>query len=227
MRHTTEVGEVIKVLEKRKWIVIIASILFMILGIIYSFFIATPVYRADTTLIVSGSERSKSDIDISTVSVNQMIAVTYGEIVKSRAVLEPVIAELKLDTNYEDFLEHVSAGAVGSTEILRISVKDESKQDAVLIADKITEVFIKEASRILKVDNTEVIDYAAATEHKVNKSALIIIIIATIAGSVMGMMLALVVDYQDNRLKTEEDIEKYLDLPVIGSIPNFKSIKKD
>ena len=43
----------------------------------------------------------------------------------------------------------------------------------------------------------------------------------------MGMMLALVVDYQDNRLKTEEDIEKYLDLPVIGSIPNFKSIKKD
>ena len=47
------------------------------------------------------------------------------------------------------------------------------------------------------------------------------------AGVVIGILLTLLIDYMDNTLKTEEDIEKYLNLSVIGSVPDFKVIEKD
>lgn len=226
MRHTMEVGELLNILAKRKWIVIVSSIIFLIIGIIYSLFLSTPMYRADTTLIVS-SPKGDLALDIGTISVNQKIVVTYGKIVKSRAVLEAVIDELNLDTSYENFLPMVSADPVDNTEILRISVKDKSRMQSVVIADKIAEVFKDEALRILKVDNIEVVDRAAATENTVNRSLLVIMILALMAGVVVGTLITLLVDYTDNTLKTEEDIEKYLNLPVVGSVPDFKEIEKD
>ncbi len=226
MRQTMEIEELLNVLTKRKWIVIVSAIIFMIIGIIYSAFLVTPTYRADTTLIVSGSN-SDLALDIGTISVNQKLVVTYGKIVKSRSVLETVIDELKLDTNYEQFLPKVSAEPVDDTEILRISVKDKNKNQAVIIADKIAEVFKKEAGRILKANNIEVVDRAASTENTINRSPVIIIILAIMAGVVIGILLTLLIDYMDNTLKTEEDIEKYLNLSVIGSVPDFKVIEKD
>ena len=226
MRQTMEIEELLNVLTKRKWIVIVSAIIFMIIGIIYSAFLVTPTYRADTTLIVSGSN-SDLALDIGTISVNQKLVVTYGKIVKSRSVLETVINELKLDTNYEKFLPKVSAEPVDDTEILRISVKDKNKNQAVIIADKIAEVFKKEAGRILKANNIEVVDRAASTENTINRSPVIIIILAIMAGVVIGILLTLLIDYMDNTLKTEEDIEKYLNLSVIGSVPDFKVIEKD
>lgn len=225
MRQTTEVGEIFKTMAKRKWIIIIITSIFMILGILYSFFIASPVYKAETTIIVSSAKDKDSNLDISNINVNQTIAVTYGVIIKSRAVLETVIDELNLDTNYEKFSPKVSSEPVGNTEVIVISVKDNDRKKAVIIADKITEVFRKEAIRILKVNNIEIIDSAAATEGTVNRSPLMNIILLTMAGLVFSVIIALIVDYRDNTLKTEEDVEKYLQLPLIGSVPNFKTLE--
>ena len=227
MRQTMEVGELFSIVAKRKWTIIVFATLFMILGIAYSIFLTTPIYRADTTLIVSGDKESNKDLDIGTISVNQMMAVTYGEIVKSRAVLETVIDELRLDIDYEEFLHNISSEPVGDTEILRIYVEDEDRGQAITIANKITEVFRKEARRVLKVNNIEIIDRAASSEDTVNRSPVINVALITMAGIVIGVLAALIVDYKDDTIKTEEDVEKYLGLSVIGTVPDFKTIEKD
>jgi capsular polysaccharide biosynthesis protein len=47
------------------------------------------------------------------------------------------------------------------------------------------------------------------------------IIIAFIIGLTLGTLIILAIEYFDNTVKTPEDVEKYLDLPVIGTIPIF------
>lgn len=227
-----EISELLEVLGKRKWIIALSTFLLALSGFSYSYFLDTPIYRADTTLMVNSSKGTVSAedpayIDVGRISVNQMIAVTYGEIVKSRAVLEPVIEELNLDMSYEDLLDSTVSEPVESTEIIRISVEAESRNDAVVIANKITEVFIEEVVRILKVNNVEIIDRAAATEEPVNMSPVLMTAMAAAAGLVLGIILALIVDYRDNTLKTAEDIEKNIGIPVIGSIPDFGKMKED
>lgn len=232
MRQTMELAELLEIMAKRKWIIIIAGVLSIVLGIAYSIFFATPMYKADTTLMVSSSKGTVSpdrstDIDVGTISVNQMIAVTYGEIAKSRSVLEPVISELGLDMSYEQLLSRITSEPIESTEIIRISVRAESRNDAVLIANKITEVFVEEVVRILKVNNVEIIDRAAASQSPVNTSPIVLIVISGLVGLVIGTLIALIVDYRDNTIKTAEDIEKQIGIPTIGAIPDFGKIKEE
>ncbi|WP_084655841.1 YveK family protein [Andreesenia angusta] len=233
LRQTMEISELLEVLGKRKWIVAFITVFTALAGFAYSYFLVNPMYRADTTLMVSSSKGTVSAddpasyIDIGRISVNQMIAVTYGEIVKSRVVLEPVIEELDLDMSYEELLDRTVSEPVEATEIIRISVEAESRNDAVTIANKITEVFVEEVVRILKVNNVEIIDRAAATEEPVNMSPVALTAIAAAAGVVIGILVALIVDYRDNTLKSAEDIERQIGIPVIGSIPDFGKMKED
>lgn len=232
LRQTMEIAELLEVLGKRKWIIALTAVIMAASGFAYNYFFVDPMYRADTTLMVSSSKGTVSAddptyIDVGRISVNQMIAVTYGNIVKSRVVLEPVIEELDLDMSYEELLERTVSEPVESTEIIRISVEAESRNDAVTIANKITDVFIEEVVRILKVNNVEIIDRAAATENPVNMSPIVLTALAAVAGTVLGVLVALVVDYRDNTLKTAEDIEKQIGIPVIGSIPDFGKMKED
>lgn len=227
-----EISELLEVLGKRKWIIAFTAVFMAVAGFAYSYFLVDPMYRADTTLMVSSSKGTVSSdnqsyIDVGSISVNQMIAVTYGNIVKSRVVLEPVIEELDLDMSYEELLDRTVSEPVEATEIIRISVEAESRNDAVTIANKITEVFVEEVVRILKVNNVEIIDRAAATEEPVNMSPVALTAIAAAAGVVIGILLALIVDYRDNTLKSAEDIERQIGIPVIGSIPDFGKMKED
>lgn len=222
--ETIELRELLEIILKRKWLIILLTIFFMIVGSVYSFFLVTPEYESYTTLMVNGSKgTSVSDIassfDLGSINLSQKLVVTYGEIVKSRIVLEQVIDRLGLDMTYNQLLSITTSRQVGSTEILKISVVREDPEEAALIANTIADVFVKEVMRILKVDNVETIDVAIPMYNPINVKTVLNIAISTVLGLMAGVFLAFVLAYLDQTIKTEQDVEKYLDLPVIGTIP--------
>jgi capsular polysaccharide biosynthesis protein len=189
----------------------------------------TPQYESYTTLMVNGSKgASVSDIassfDLGSINLSQKLVVTYGEIVKSRIVLEQVIDRLGLDLSYNQLLNIATSRQVGSTEILKISVINEDPEQAALIANTIADVFVKEVMRILKVDNVETIDVAIPMYSPINIRTVLNIAIATILGLMAGVFLSFLLEYMDQTIKTESDIEKFLGLPVIGMIPSHKHL---
>ena len=50
-------------------------------------------------------------------------------------------------------------------------------------------------------------------------------IIAALVGVMMSVCMILLLDYFDNKVKSVEDIEKYLELPVLGSVSEFEGEK--
>jgi capsular polysaccharide biosynthesis protein len=152
--------------------------------------------------------------------------VTYSEIVKSRIVLEAVIDRLDLDMTYSSLLSRITSSPVGSTEILKISVKDTDPVEAAEIANTISDVFIKEVMRILKVDNVETIDKAIPLNNPINVKLMLNAAIAFILGIMAGVFIIFILEMLDRTIKTAEDVEKHLGLPVIGSIFEFSSVKE-
>ena len=225
--ETIELRELLEILLKRKLLIILMTVLCTVAGGVYSVFLITPMYNAETTMMVNGAKNMTdiaSSLDIGSINLSQKLVVTYGEIVKSRIVLEQTIDSLKLDMTYEQLLRKTTAQQVGGTEILKIAVQDEDPAQAAIIANKISDVFVKEVMRILKVNNVETIDKAIPIEKPVNVKTALNTAIAMTLGLMMGVFTAFVLEYMDNTIKTENDVQKHLDLPVLGLIPDHDLI---
>lgn len=226
MEETIELRELFGIVLKRKWLIIIITLLSIVLGTVYSLYLVTPEYQSSTTLMVNGSKGlNAGDIaasfDLGSINLSQKLVVTYSEIVKSRIVLEQVISQLGLDYTYTELLRMTSAQQVGSTEILKISVTNVDPVMASDIANTISSVFIKEVMRILKVNNVEIIDAAIPMYKAINMRTTLNIAISAVLGVMLGVFLTFMLEYLDHTIKTEEDIEKYLGVSVIGTIPDY------
>ena len=221
MEETIDLREYFGIIKKRFWIIALITVIAAVVSGIISFFMLKPVYEAKSTLIVNTEKNEETQmITGDQFSVTQKLAVTYGEIIKSRAVLESVISNLKLDSEYEDLVEQITVSPVQDTQIISISVQDTNKQKARDIANEIPKVFTKEAKRITKANDIQVIDKAILPKDAVKPNKMMNIAIAAVLGMMIGLFIVFLIEYLDNKIKTPQDIEKHLGLSVIGVIPN-------
>ena len=223
MEETIDLREYFSIIKKRFWIIALITVVAMVVSGVISFFMLSPVYEAKSTLIVNTEKNEETQmITGDQFSVSQKLAVTYGEIIKSRAVLESVISNLKLDSEYEDLVEKITVSPVQDTQIISISVQDTNPKKARDIANEIPKVFEKEVKRITKANDIQVIDKAILPENPIKPNKIMNVAIAAVLGMMIGLFVVFVLEYLDNKIKTPQDVEKHLDLPILGVIPNEK-----
>ena len=187
---------------------------------VYSFFIAKPVYQAETTLIVKTEKtQGTNTVTSDQIKTTQQLAVTYGEIIKSRKVLDDVIKNLDLDESYGQLSGKISVSTVSDTQIIKVSVQDTNKSNAAKIANEIPKVFAKEAIRIADANGVEVIDKAQTPVNPVSPNKKMNILIAGVLGVMIGLFIIILIEFLNNKIKTPQDIEKELGLPLLGVIP--------
>ena len=221
MEETIDLREYFAIIKKRFWIILLITVIAAVISGLISFFVLKPVYEANSTLIVNTEKNEDTQmITGDQFNVTQKLAVTYGEIIKSRVVLEDVIKNLKLDTKYEELVNHITVSPVKDTQIISISVQDTNPKKARDIANQIPKVFAKEAKRITKTNDIQVIDKATLPNNPIKPNKVMNILIAFVLGAMIGLFIVFLLEYLDNKMKTPQDIEKYLGLSVIGVIPN-------
>ena len=119
--------------KKKIWLVMI-TIVFMILGAAYSYFLVKPDYKASTTLVLAKTNGKETDdmqsgnsITQTDVTLNQKLVSTYSEVVKSKTVIREVMKNLKIDDLDEEALrKEVTVTSVKDTEVIQISVTNEN-----------------------------------------------------------------------------------------------------
>ena len=223
MEETIDLREYFGIIKKRFWIIALITTIAIVVSGAISFFVLTPVYEAKSTLIVNTEKNEETEmITGDQFSVSQKLTVTYGEIIKSRSVLEAVIKNLNLDDSYEDLVNNITVSPVKDTQIISISVQDTNKEKARDIANEIPKVFKKEAKRITKANDIQVIDKAILPQNPIKPNKMMNMAIAAVLGAMIGLFVVFLIEYLDNKLKTPQDIEKYLGLSVLGVVPNEK-----
>lgn len=223
MEETIDLREYFAIIKKRFWIIALLAIISALISGVISFFMLKPVYEAKSTLIVNADKQAETQIVTGDqITVTQKLAVTYGEIIKSRIVLDDVIKNLKLENTYESLSGQITVSPVKDTQIISISVQDTNPQKARDIANEIPKVFKKEAKRITKANDIQVIDKAILPQNPIKPNKMMNMAIAAVLGAMIGLFVVFLIEYLDNKLKTPQDIEKHLGLSVLGVVPNEK-----
>ena len=91
-----DLKELFDFVKNKIGLLIIITVGICLLGCVYGLILQKPMYRSYTTVILSGTEQTITQSD---VTLNKNLVDTYAEIVKSRRVLDQVINELDLDSS--------------------------------------------------------------------------------------------------------------------------------
>lgn len=211
--------------SKKIYIVLITA-LALLLGFIYSFNIQKPMYKSYTTILLT-KESDASSITSNDILLNQKLVDTYREIITSKKVLGRVINNLNLDYTVGTLSNKVNVQSINDTEILKITVSDYDNRLARDIANEIAYVFHSEIVKLYNIQNIGIIDSAdlSITPYNVNTTKQLVI--SCLIGLVISFGAVFVAYYFDDTLKSAEEVENKLELPVIGKIPEFGGRKNE
>jgi len=228
MEETISLRELFQVLRKRLWLIVLITIIAATVSAVISFFVLTPVYESKTQILVNQAKSDEQLYNPQTVQTNVQLINTYNDIIKSPAILDKVIKELKLDGTAQTLSGQIQVTNAQDSQVAQIVVQDTSAKRATEIANTTASVFKKEVPKIMNVDNVSVLSKATLGESAspVKPQPLMNIVIAVVVGLMVGIGLSFLLEYLDNTLKTEQDIENLLELPVMGVITTIKDVPK-
>lgn len=227
-----DLKDVFSMLMSNIKLIVICTLIFSILGVIYIKFIKVAEYTSSATLILVSSRSSTYNDGTMTnsaaiatdLNVNSKLVSTYSDLIKTKTVLRKVEENLGIDPNYEDTLrKNISVTSKDDTELISISVTDTNQETAYKVAKEITKVFADEVEQIYNINNVHIVDEAEFPESPSNGNNLKEILIFAIIGIVVAIAYIFLKNALDTTVKDEEEIEKICSSHVLATIPEYNT----
>lgn len=220
MEETISLKELFQTIRKRLSLIILLAVIVVATVGVISFFFLTPVYSSTSQIIVNQSKSEQQTINSGEIQTNLQLINTYSVIIKTPAILDVVKEELKLDRSTGAINSQISVANEQNSQVVNITVQDTDPKMAADIANTVASVFQKEIVNIMNVDNVQILSPAVVSENQspVKPQPVLNMAIGLVVGLMLGVGLAFLLEYLDNTIKNEQDIEKLLELPVLGAI---------
>ena len=205
--------------KRAKMILVITLICGLISGVL-SYYVIKPTYQAQATIIVGKPQSIDKSQQYSDIIMYQNLVKTYSEIAKSRSVAEAAKSKLNFSITATDIQNSITVTAKEGTQILMIKAETQNAQEVVAIVNAVTTSLIEESKTVFPTGgDIQVMDNPQFPSAPVKPRKLLNIAIAILIGLMGSVGLAYMFEYLDRTIKDEEDVDKYLGLPVIGLIP--------
>ncbi|HHW5946530.1 TPA: YveK family protein [Staphylococcus aureus] len=220
MENSLDLSKFMKAIKKNWKLLLILPIIFMLIALLMTMFLMKPKYESNTQVLVNQKEK-KSELMAQEVQSNIQLVNTYSEIVKSPRILDEVAKKNK-KYSASEIKSMLTATTQAESQILNVNIESGSKKDAEKVANDIAKVFSDEIPDIMNVDNVTILSKANGTASKVSPSLIINLAIGLILGLILALIIIILKEIFDKRIRTEEDIERELNIPVLGSIQKIK-----
>ena len=152
----------------------------------------------------------------------QKLLQTYAEAVKTNEVIKAAIENTSSSLSVSDVKSDLTVIPISDTQILQIKYQNKNPQVAKRILGNITDEFIILAKELVPNGNVRVIEAVQLPENPVAPNKKMNIAIAFLLGLMVSVGVVFLLEYLDNTFKSKENLEKELDIPVIGLIPSFQ-----
>ncbi|XRG77820.1 Wzz/FepE/Etk N-terminal domain-containing protein [Rossellomorea sp. GAMAL-10_SWC] len=221
MEETISLQELFGVIKKRLIMIISITVVATVVTGVISYLFLTPIYQSSTQLLVNQKERQESTVyQYNQVQTNIQLINTYNVIIKSPTILNAVINQLDLNYSFAKLSNEVNIIGEKDSQVFTVSVQNSDPKQAQAIANTIAEVFQKKIKTIMSVNNVTVLAKADLGENpspiKPNKKLNIAIGFAV--GLMLSVGIAFLLEFLDNTVKTEKQLEELLELPILGVI---------
>ena len=229
-----DLKELFNIFWNKKTEIILITLIFMVIGVIYSYAYITPEYKSSTTLVLatlddesSSGQSSSSAITQTDLTLNSNLVSTYSELIKSKTVLREVISNLNInDIDEAELKDDITVSSVSNTEIIEIAVANKNADYSSKIANEIAKVFAEQVAEIYNINNVHVVDEAEVETVPYNINHTKDIVIFAFIGLVLAIIKILLANMLDNTVKAEQDVEKQTGLLVLAEIPEFDMTRR-
>ncbi|WP_019242614.1 MULTISPECIES: YveK family protein [Bacillus] len=234
MEESISLKEILLICKKRLLLILGITIFSLALCALITYFFIEPVYKGTTQILISKAKDNEALYEYNEVQTNLQLINTYNVIIKSPRILNLVKEELGLRLSTEELTKKITVESEEDSQVLNINVEDQNPEVAAGIANTIAKVFQENIVEIMNVDNVVILAKAAVDQHpiQVKPQPLLNMAISLVVGFMIGIGIAFILEYLDNSIKTEQDIEKLVDISVLGiistidqNVPEFNDVK--
>ena len=213
------ISEIIDAVKKRWKIIALTTVLATVVSRIFSFFVISPTYEASTKIFIGKEGAESEGYNSSDVSMYQNLIKTYSELIKTKDLVNKAIDNSQYDLSVNNVLNGITVNTLTGTQILQISYQSKSPSIAKNILESITNEFITKAEELVPNGNVKILESVELPKNPVAPNKTMNIAIAFILGMMVGFGIVFLLEYLDNTYKNKEQLEKDLDIPVLGVIP--------
>ena len=204
------------------WLILIVGLLTGAIAFAYSAFAIAPKYQSTTKVYILSKQGNDEKITTNDYQVANNLTKDFKEMIKSRTVLETVIKECNLPESYEALAGSVSVSNAQDTRIVGISVKDTNPTRAQYIANAVREVAAIHLQEVMDLEAVNVVEEANLPTKIVEPSKKKYTLIGFLIGAVITIAVLIIRYYLDDSIKTSEDVERYLGMTTLATIPMFE-----
>jgi capsular polysaccharide biosynthesis protein len=214
-------SDVLKVLRRYIWLLLIISILAAAFG--YFFSARQPkVYEASVTILVGQNQGLAENLNLTTAL--QEVANSMSKMISSRTVAEKVVADLGLEKSPEAVLGSLTAQPIQQTQLIEVTVNDNDPVQAAAIANGIGNAF---SELVQKTESSrsgltaQVWQSATVPTVPVKPTPVRNSILAFLFGLAVAVAIAFLLDRLDTRWRSVDEVEETIGLPILGVIPQM------
>ena len=220
-----DVFAMLKTLWKRKFSIVLVALVFAIAAFGYSAFLAKKEYQSTSRIyVVSRQNQDNNALTNSDLQAGSYLVKDYREIILSQNVLTQAIEELKLDMTPVELSKKISVSVPTDTRILSITAKDGDPKEAARIANGLRNVAAEKIISVTKVSDVTTLDEAEVPQSPSSPNIKRNVLLGFIAGAGLMVVLLVVVEVLDDRVKRPEDIEELMGFTLLGIVPDIKKL---
>ena len=220
-----DVFAMLKTLWKRKFSIVFVALVFAIAAFGYSAFLAKKEYQSTSRIyVVSRQNQDNNALTNSDLQAGSYLVKDYREIILSQNVLTQAIEELKLDLTPAELSKKISVSVPTDTRILSITAKDGNPKEAARIANGLRNVAAEKIISVTKVSDVTTLDEAEVPQSPSSPNIRRNVLLGFIAGAGLMVVLMVVVEVLDDRVKRPEDVEELMGLTLLGIVPDIKKL---
>jgi succinoglycan biosynthesis transport protein ExoP len=182
----------------------------------------TPIYQASTTLLVNQTQ-TPGVVAYNDILTSERLTTTYRELVTKRPVLQEVIDFLGQPKDVDTLRNMVSVSVIRDTQLLRLSVESDDPAQAALLANATAQAFIhqNDITDSTRTGSVSVVEPAVVPTIPVKPRVTLNIVLGLLVGMVVAAGLVLLMEYLDDTVKSEQDVERVAGLTTLGVVMRF------
>ncbi len=230
MKENKEIGidvvQLFKILWKKKIAIILTAIVAALVAFGVSSFVLTPEYSSTTRIyVVNRNQSENAGLTNQDLQAGTYLVKDYKEIILSQDVLEKVISNLKLEQSGKGLSKKIQVTVPVDTRIVSIVVKDDQPEEASRIANALREVAAEKIIKVTRVSDVTTLEEARPALTPSSPNIRRNTLLAFLAGGAVMVILVLLLELLDDRVKRPEDVEEVMHVALLGIVPDLNKLK--
>lgn len=216
-----DLTEILSAVRQHLLKLIFVTLAAALVGFAASKFLMTPKYDSSALMIVNTRQDVNANVTSDQINSATKLVSTYSIIIKSDTVLQQVIDNLGLNLTYAQLNKRVTVAAVDDTQVMKITVQSDSPEWARQVCEQIITVAPDVIKEAVEAGSVKVISNPSLATEPVSPNIKKNTMLAAAVGFVLVIGIIVLQVLLDNKINTEEDVTKYLDMTVLGVIPQY------